>query len=99
MELIEKVLEALSDGARHDLNELSTRKALGNLSMTKLMPILRFLAEYDFVELSEAWKGEPPRTVVEAKLQPSVQEFWRKIRWVERTEKVPEEEEWNLSSF
>jgi len=87
MELIEKVFAALNDGAWHDINELSTIKGLRDLSMGKLMTMLDFLAEYDFIELSEAWKGEPLRTVVEAKLQPIVQEFLREIRRVERLEK------------
>jgi len=87
MELIDQLLEILSDNAWHDINELSTIKGLRNLSMTKLMFLLNFLAEYDFIELSDAWKGAPLRTVVEAKLQPIVQEFLREIRRVERLEK------------
>jgi len=87
MELIGKVIGALGDGEWHDLNELSAKKGLTNVSMTKLTLVLEFLAEYDFIELSEAWKGEPLRTVVEAKLQPSAHEFWVKTRWIERTEK------------
>jgi len=83
MELIDKIFDALGDGAWHDLNELSTRKGLRNLSMTKLRLILDFLAEYDFIELSEEWKGDPLRTVVEAKLQPKVQEFWTEISLIE----------------
>jgi len=85
MQVIDKVLGALNDGVWHDINELSTR--LKNLSMTKLMRILNFLAEYDFIELSEAWKGEPLRPVVEVKLQPSFQEFRRSIILVEKNEK------------
>jgi len=87
MELIDKVFRALSDGSWHDLNELSTSEGLRNVSVTKLTRVLNFLAEYDFIELNEAWKGEPLRPIVEAKLQPSFQEFYRKIQQVERTEK------------
>jgi len=87
MEVIDKIMEALSDGSWHDLNELSAKKGLTNVSITKLTLVLEFLAEYDFIELSETWKGEPLRTVVEAKLQTSAQEFERKIRLVEKTEK------------
>jgi len=78
MEIIDKVIEALSDGSWHDLNELSTRKGLINLSMTKLICILEFLAECDFIELSETGKGEPLRLAMEVKLQPDIQEFWTK---------------------
>lgn len=88
MEPIDEVIEALSDGLGHDLNELSTLKGLRHLSMTKLMGVLDFLAEYHFIELSQAWRGEPPRTVVEAKLQPRFQKFLREIKFVERTEKA-----------
>jgi len=87
MELIGRVIGALGDGEWHDLNELSAKKGLTNVSMTKLTFILEFLAKYDFIKLSEAWKGEPLRTVVEAKLQPSLQKFWKEIRWIERAEK------------
>jgi len=87
MELIIKVISALSDGEWHDLNELSTREGLRNMSMTKLRLILDFLAKYDFIELNAAWKGDPLRTVMEAKLQPIVQKFWKEIGWIERSEK------------
>jgi len=87
MEVIDRIMEALSDGSWHDLNELSAKKGLANVSITNLMLTLDFLAEYDFVELRETWKGEPLRSVTEAKLQPSVQRFWEKIIAVERTEK------------
>jgi len=87
MELSEKVIGALSDGAWHDINELSTIKELRNLSMIKLKLILDFLAECGFIELGEAWKGEPLRTVLEAKLQPSFQKFWKEIIAVERAGK------------
>lgn len=85
--IIEELLGALSDGAWHNINELSTIKGLRKLSITKLMVLLDFLAEYDFIELSQEWKGDPLRSVVEAKLQPSVQQFLTEIIRVETTEK------------
>jgi len=84
---MEKVFDVLNDGTWHDVNEVSTAKGLRKLSMTKLMALLDFLAEYDFIELNEVWKGEPLRSVVEVKLQPSTQKFLREIKLVERTEK------------
>lgn len=78
MELIDKVIGALSDGSLHDFSELST--GLRNLSMTKLMLILNFLAEYNFIELSQVGEGEP----LKVKLRPNVQEFLREMKEVER---------------
>jgi len=83
---IDAVIEALSDGKWHDLNEISTKKGVRNVSITNLMLALEFLAKYDFIQLSQAWKGEPPRTVTEAKIKPRFQEFRREIRELERAE-------------
>jgi len=78
MELIDKVIGALSDGSWHTLNELTTREELRDVSMTKLRLILDFLAEYDFIELNHE------RPVVEAKLKPKVYAFIEEIKKVER---------------
>jgi len=85
--MIDSILEALSDGQWLDFNELSTKEGLRKASMAQLLTTLNFLAEYDFVELSEVWKGDPKRPVVEVKLTPNAQAFVRKIKWMERAEK------------
>lgn len=74
MELIDNVIRMLSDGLWHNRDEL--RKEL-NLSMIKLMHILNFLAEYDFIELRGVGKVDEP---LKAKLQPIVLTFCREIR-------------------
>jgi len=84
--LIDIILEFLSDGQRHDLNELSVAEQLRKVSITKLIETLRFLAKYDFIELDEVWKGDPERPVLEAKLTSSVQTFIGRIKWIERAE-------------
>jgi len=84
---IDAVIEALSDGKWHDLNEISTKKGVRNVSITNLILALEFLVKYDFIQLNEAWKGEPPRSVVEAKLQPNVQKFLKEIELIETIEK------------
>ena len=86
MGLVDSVIHCLSDGQWHDINELSTHQPLRKTPIYALLINLDFLAEYDFIELSEDLKGDPPRRVVKARLTTTVQEFLRKIRWVERSE-------------
>jgi len=87
MGVLDTLLEALEDGEWHDLNELSTKDGLRGVSMTTLKLSLSHLAE-DFggVELREVWKGEPLILTTEAKLQPILLDFIRRIRCVERSE-------------
>jgi len=87
MEILDSLIESMDDGEWHDINELSTAEGLRKVSMTGLTLTLHFLADYDFAELSEVWKGDPKRPVMEAKLSPSVQTFIRRIRWIEKAEK------------
>lgn len=79
MAVVDKLFESLTDGNWHDINEISAKKPFLNLSTSKLLKALEFLAEYGFIELSEAWKGDPLRSVTQARLPPLVQEFIQKI--------------------
>jgi len=87
MEILNTILESLADGEWHNLNELSTKEGLRTVSITRLVLNLNFLAEYGIVERGEAWRGDPPRPVMEVKLAPSVQTFVRRLKWIERSEK------------
>lgn len=88
MGLVDAVLDCLRDGQRHDLNELSTKEQLRKKSITTLMITLEFLADYDFIELSQGLKkGDPPIPIMDAKLHPAMHDFLRKIRWIERSER------------
>jgi len=81
LKVIDEVLRILADGEWHNLNEISTKKPLLKLSTGKLLQVLEFLAEYEFLELSP-----DPKHIVEAKLTPLVQQFIKEIKWIERAE-------------
>jgi len=84
MELIlNSLIEALADGKWHHLTEISAKaKPLRKVSITNLATSLHLLSEYDFIEL-----GEEPHFILEARINPILQAFWRKIKWIERAEK------------
>jgi len=77
METLDAIFDLLGDGEWHSLPEISAYRSLRKLTIMQLMMTLHFLAEYKFIELSEAWKGDPNRPVAEAKLTPCVQMFIR----------------------
>lgn len=87
MEIPDSLIESMADGEWHDLNELSTTEGLRKVSMTKLVMTLDVLAEYDFIELSEVWKGNSLIPIKEARLTSDVHAFVRKIKWIERAER------------
>jgi len=87
-EILDIILDLLADRSCN-INEISTLEPLRKIRIGKLTEILTFFDEYDFIELSEKpiIIAEESMTVLEAKLTPPMQEFWRKIKWMERAEK------------
>jgi len=81
MEKLDAILELLSDGEWHTLNEISAKKPFTRLPLTDLAQLSHFLAEYDFIELDERLDH-----FISVKLTQPPQEFMRKIKWIERAE-------------
>lgn len=84
---LDVLLNFLADGAWHDLNEISTQEGLRKLAINQLFIYLHFCAEYDFVELRDTWRGDV--AVLEARLTKPLQNFIKKIKWIERQERQP----------
>jgi hypothetical protein len=72
---IDNVLELLEDGRWHDLNDIRKKTELPDL---KLKSIIKFLAQYNFIELDKDGK--------KAKIDSSIQDFLNKIRQIEEEE-------------
>jgi hypothetical protein len=79
--ILDALLDFLGDGNWHTLNEISTHEPLLHLTMSQLAMILNLLSEYDFIESEDYF----PDGIIEAKINPKVAKFWRKIKWIERT--------------
>jgi len=82
MDVLDEILEGLSDGNWHSLNELSTHGELEKLSKTQLMVFVKFLARFDFIELNCG------KRIVEAKIHPSIKVFIREMKELERQEEI-----------
>jgi len=72
---VDDILKLLEDGRWHDLNEIREKIELQDL---KVKSLTKFLAQYDFIELDKDGK--------KAKLGPSIQDFFKKIRRIEEEE-------------
>jgi len=86
MEVLDILIEILSDGDWHSINEISIHKSLSSLSISQIQTLLNFLAEYDFIEVNQRPAYDLTVLIVEAKLTESMLEFLRKIRWIEKLE-------------
>ena len=75
------VLDALRDGKWHSLNELSAYPSLKDLTFTKLIELVEFFADYDFVELRLTFEDDLP--ITEARLAVPLQRFLPKIMRIE----------------
>jgi len=84
MDELEAILKAVEDGGWHDLNELSTLEGLRKWSVTGLRLFLTPLITGGFIEIRDAWKGEPPILTTEVKMQDSTRMFLREVRLVEK---------------
>lgn len=82
---VDHVIEALNDGNWHTLNELTTHPTLRDLTITKLLQIVNFLAEYDFVLIEQ--QVEDDVQVTEVKLSPPLGAFFYEIGQLEKLEK------------
>lgn len=87
-EILDALLDFLADGQWHRLTEIS---------LEGLMEKVNFLAEYNFIELrrikyhwtktDQPLRGRPHGiSILEARINPKVAEFWRKIKWIEKTD-------------
>ena len=84
MESLDAMIDLLSDGQWHSINEVSTLKPLQHLTMTQIQMMLNLLIEYDFVEVNQRPGYDLTSLIVEAKINPRMLEFWRQIKEVER---------------
>ena len=73
MSTIDEVLWLLIDGEWHELEEIAEK---AEISKFKTEMILRFLDEYDFIQINIDHK--------KVKLKPSMLEFFNKIRHIEK---------------
>lgn len=80
---LDAILNLLADGKWHTLNEISTLEPCRRIPITTLMEVLNFFEEVDFAE--ENCNAET--FVSEEKMTQKLQSFWKKIKWVERSEK------------
>lgn len=78
---LDTVLDALRDGKWHSLNELSANPSLKDLSFTKLIQLVEFFADYDFVELRPTFQDDFP--ITEARLTSPLQRFLPEIMRIE----------------
>ena len=76
MPTVDDILKLLENGNWHDLKEIEKKTQLNDL---KLINITKFLARYDFIKLDKERQ--------KAKLDPSTQNFFKKIRKIEGKER------------
>ena len=76
MPKVEDILRLLENGKWHDLKEIGEKTQLNDL---KVKSVTKFLSQYKFIKLNE---GEQ-----KIKLDPSMQNFLKKIRQLEGEEK------------
>jgi len=72
---VDDILKLLEDGRWHDLNEIRKKIELHDL---KVKSLTKFLAQYNFIKLDKDGK--------KARLDPSIQDFLKKIRRIEEEE-------------
>jgi DNA-binding IclR family transcriptional regulator len=72
---VDDILKLLEDGRWHDLNEIRKKVELHDL---KVKSLTKFLAQYNFIKLDKDGK--------KAMLDPSIQDFLKKIRRIEEEE-------------
>jgi DNA-binding IclR family transcriptional regulator len=72
---VDDILKLLEDGRWHDLNEIRKKIELHDL---KVKGLTKFLAQYNFIKLDKDGK--------KARLDPSIQDFLKKIRRIEEEE-------------
>ena len=75
MPTLDDILKLLEDGRWHDLNEIRKKIELHDL---KVKSLTKFLAQYNFIKLDKDGK--------KARLDPSIQDFLKKIRRIEEEE-------------
>ena len=85
-EILDAILELLSDGNWHTINEVSTQQPLLKTPMNRLAQVLNVFEEYGFIEFNQK-EAEGLYVMVEVKLSDSTLAFLRKIRWAEACEK------------
>jgi DNA-binding IclR family transcriptional regulator len=72
---VDDILKLLEDGRWHDLNEIRKKIELHDL---KVKNLTKFLAQYNFIKLDKDGK--------KARLDPSLQDFLKKIQRIEEEE-------------
>jgi len=78
---VEDILRLLENGKWHDLKEIGEKTQLKTqLNDLKVKSVTKFLSQYNFIKLNE---GEQ-----KIKLDPSMQNFLKKIRQLEGEEKL-----------
>ncbi len=77
MPKVEDILRLLENGKWHDLKEIGEKTQLNDL---KVKSATKFLLQYEFVKLDEREQ--------KIKLDPSMQNFLKKIRQLEGEEKL-----------
>jgi hypothetical protein len=78
---LDAVLDVLRDGKWHSLNELSAYPSLKDLTFTKLIQLVEFFADYDFVELRPTFEDDLP--ITEARLSLPFRNFLPEIMRIE----------------
>jgi len=79
LEILDRLIDFLSDGKTHSLTEISTFGQLRKYSITQITMMLNLLSEPGFIETNQT-----ANSTLEAKISPSFAEFWQKINQVER---------------
>ena len=77
MPKVDDILKLLENGKWHDLKEIEKKTQLQDLD---IVSVAKFLAKYNFIKLDKEGK--------KAKLDPSTQDFLKKIRQLEVEEKL-----------
>ena len=77
MSQVEDILRLLKNGKWHDLEEIEKKIQLRDFNVTN---ITKFLSQYNFIKLDKEGK--------KVKLDPSTQDFLKKIRQLEGKEKL-----------
>jgi len=74
---VDDILKLMENGKWHDLKEIGKKTQLEDLDIVN---VAKFLAQYNFIKLDKEGK--------KAKLDPSMQDFLKKIRQLEGEEKL-----------
>jgi len=87
MNPLDSLFELLRDGW-HSINEISALDDFRKTPMPNLRIILESLGEFNFIEVSSKPAPDSTAFVMEAKLSVAMENFMRKIKWVECAVKV-----------